>query len=86
MADEMMLIVCRRCRKAVIFMTALGGLVGHRGTIDGFEAFISQHYTECWDGIPMFLAKAFEIGSEADLGHGVTLELARAETDAESHN
>ena len=72
-----MLIVCRCCRKAVIFMTALGGSVGHRGTIEAFEAFITQHYEECWEGIPAFLAKAFEIGSEADLGHGVTLEAAR---------
>lgn len=77
MADEMMLIVCRACRKGVIFMTVLGSSpVRKRGTLEDFEAFVTQHYLDCWDGIPDFLAIGFEIGSEADLGHGVTLESA----------
>lgn len=77
----MMLIVCRACRKGVIFMTALGPSVRKRGTIDGFEAFVTQHYVDCWDGIPDFFAKGFEIGFEADLGHGVILEAAKNDPD-----
>lgn len=84
MADEMMLIVCRACRKGVIFMTALGSLVGKRGTLEGFEAFVTQHYSDCWGGIPDYFTKGFEIGSEADLGHGVTLESSKTkESDPE---
>ena len=86
MADEMMLIVCRACRKGVIFMTALGSLVGKRGKIEDFEAFVAQHYVDCWDGIPDFLGIGFEIGSEADLGHGVMLEAAKSSEGSKSAN
>lgn len=80
MADEMMLIVCRRCRKGIIFMAALGSLIGSRGTIEGAESFIVHHYQECWSGMPVLLPIAFEFGSEADLGHGVELESPRAKS------
>lgn len=78
MADDMLLLICRRCRKGIILMTRLGESCASRGTDAGREAFVEQHWIECWDRVDNFFQIAFETGSEADLGHGVTLEAVKA--------
>lgn len=77
MADDMLLLICRRCRKGIILMTRLGEGCASRGTNQSREAFIEQHWIECWDRMDDFFRIAFELGCEADLGHGVKLESAR---------